>query len=212
MAAENKHLNDFTDDELWDMLRAGSKDAFEQLYFRYYDKLFNYAVSFCRNRAMAEDHIQSLFLKIWDRKNSLNSVKFVKTYLWVALRRSLVDELQKKQVVEKDNLTVKKDFRIAASPEDLILLHEHSIEQVQRLYSAIESLTPRQREILFLKYFEGMSYKEIEAITTLKYQTVRNHIHESVKTLKTAFQESDENMLFSHAAICTLIKIIAITI
>src|SRR5690554_3354444 len=103
-------MTECSDEECWSLLKDGCKSSFETLYFRHYDKLYDYAVSFCGDPELAEDQIQSLFLKIWERRDSLPHVEFVKTYLWTSLRRSLIDEKR-------------KQFRAEAN-SNLLMLHE----------------------------------------------------------------------------------------
>ncbi|MDX1642530.1 MAG: sigma factor, partial [Balneolaceae bacterium] len=67
----------------------------EKLFKRHYDDLFRYAVKFCGSEVKAEDHIQDLFLRIWNRREFLGDVTGVKTYLWTALRRSLISKNKK---------------------------------------------------------------------------------------------------------------------
>lgn len=191
MDIEKPNLKNNSDEECWSFLKGGCKDSLAALYFRYYDKLFDYAVSFCGDQGMAEDHIQSLFLKIWERKDSLPYVEYVQTYLWTSLRRSLIDNRRRQFRFDKSaNYMILNDFNIASSPEELQLLEEHNQEVLYRLYQSLEQLHPRQKEILYLKFFEGMSYSEIEKITSLSYQSIRNYIYEAVKTLRYALRNS----------------------
>ncbi len=174
-----------SDEEYWNRLKTGCKKSLEMLYFRHHKKLYNYAVRFCGDPEMAEDQVQALFLKIWEKRMKLTGVKHVRTYLWVALRRIITEKKKRERAFHSiANQPFDPGFYIASSPEDLILIRERNNELLQELFEALQELSPRQREILYLKFFEGMSYQEIEAITSLRYQTIRNHIYDSVKKLK----------------------------
>ncbi len=192
MAYQEKYYDSLPDQECWALLQDGCEKSLEVLYFRYYDQLYHYAVGFCGKRELAEDHIQSLFLKIWERRNQLGKVKHVKTYLWVSLRRSLMAEQEAASRFSESGVDLENyDFRIISSAEEIILLKEKEREILNDLYEALHNLNPRQKEILYLKFFEGMSYQEIQDITSLKYQSVRNYIYESVKILKSTLQEKN---------------------
>jgi RNA polymerase sigma factor (sigma-70 family) len=191
---QKKYPENLTDREYWSLLQDGCKKSLEFLYFRHYDKLYKYALSFCGNRELAEDHIQSLFLKIWERREGLGDVEYVKTYLWVSLRRSLIDTQKVENRFKKVGIDFEvNDFRLISSAEEIILFEERKNEVLNNLYDAIQELNPRQKEILYLKFFEGMSYQEIEEITSLKYQSVRNYIYEAIKILKSTLQENDSH-------------------
>ncbi len=174
-----------SDEEYWNRLKTGCKKSLEMLYFRHHKKLYNYAVRFCGDPEMAEDQVQALFLKVWDKRERLTEVKYVRTYLWIALRRMIIDKQKKEKKSQSlDIHSFDSGFQIVSSPEDLILVRECNSELLEQLFEALQKLSARQREILYLKYFEGMSYKEIEAITSLRYQTIRNHVYDGVKKLK----------------------------
>lgn len=189
-----------SDTEIWLALKAGDREALKLLYDSYYADLFRYALKFSGSKLMAEDHIQKLFLKIWERREHLGEVTGVKTYLWTALRRSLITRLR-----EKDRLSTNLNVLsiqnawsgMQFSPEDLIISEERKIQDRAKLKSALDQLSPRQREIMYLKFYDGMSYQEIEGITSLSYQTIYNYVHEGIKALKAILKNPRRNELTS---------------
>lgn len=204
---EKPNLTNYSDEECWSLLKEGCKKSLAALYFRFYDKLYDYAVSFCGDPEMAEDHIQSLFLKIWEKRDSLPYVEYVKTYLWTSLRRSLIDDKRRQFRIEATiNLLTLNDFNVVSSPEEIRLLEEYNQEVLYQLYHSLDQLHPRQKEILYLKFFEGMSYREIEKITSLSYQSVRNYTYEAVKTLRYVFRNSSGHQIeFGKLAILKIV-------
>lgn len=191
METDKKSLAGCSDEECWSYLKDGCKNSLEILYLRFYDNLFDYAVSFCGDTGTAEDQIHALFLKIWEKRNMLPEVEYVKTYLWTSLRRGLIDEKRRQFRLDSNvNLLRIHDFTMISSPEEIRLYEEQNQEVLLLLYKAVQQLQPRQREILYLKFFEGMSYREIEKITSLSYQSVRNYTSEAVKTLRYALKKS----------------------
>ena len=198
MIIEKAVPKDLADEEYWKKLSKGCKKSFEMLYFRHHKKLYNYAVKFCGDPELAEDQVQALFLKIWEKRERFTEVKYVRTYLWVALRRIIAEKQNKEKKLQ--SLTVHSNgsgFQIASSPEDFILISEYNSELLEKLFEAMQELSPRQREILYLKYYEGMSYKEIETITSLRYQTIRNHVYDGVKKLKAVMKPQGERTLLT---------------
>lgn len=182
------------DKKLWVRLQGGCKKSLEELYFRYYNQLFRYALGFSGKSVLAEDQVQSLFLKIWDRKEFLGEVKHVRTYLWISLRRSLIDEQRRKKRFSDNIIELRaNNFQFISSAEELLINQENNNEIREGLYNAIQKLHPRQREILYLKFFEGLNYQEIEEITSLKYQSIRNYIYEALKSLKKALGENGDH-------------------
>jgi len=188
-----------SDQQLWVKLKEGNRYAFEMLFHRFYNDLYRYAIKFCNNRHLAEDQIQNLFLKIWLRKECLGEVKGVKTYLWTALRRGLIAALENDN--KRQNRIPKEDQEKFSLPaEEIIIKKEQEKLQKAELQIIIKTLTPRQKEILYLRFYEGMSYEEIEVIMSVNYQVARNYVSQSLKSLrneltsKTSAKDSHEEI------------------
>lgn len=176
------------DTDLWQSVLEGDQDAFELLFQKYYDDLYHYAVKFSGSQESAEDHIQKLFLKIWRRRDQLDEVEGVKTYLWTALRRSMIDSFRKRKTEKKyiDKLGHHQGSgKMQFTKEELIIRNEVDSLQSRELKQAIDQLSPKEREVLYLKFYEGMSYEEIEQIMSVNYQTCRNYTYRALQSLKT---------------------------
>ncbi len=186
------------ENKLWQQLKRGDRTALEKIFRRHYDDLFRYAVKFCGSEVVAEDHIQELFLRIWKKRENLGQVTGVKTYLWTALRRSLISQSNKKsRESEVYTKLGKEKSRMQFAPEEIIIKKEKSHAKREALKKAMDELTPRQREILYLRYYDGMTYEEIESITSLNYQTLRNYVYESLKVLDAVMKSPTNGMLLT---------------
>ncbi|HLR32755.1 MAG TPA: sigma-70 family RNA polymerase sigma factor [Fodinibius sp.] len=172
------------DSEAWRALTGGDRGAYEFLFRKYYDDLYRYAVKFSGRSGMAEDHIQKLFLKIWRRRDKLQEVEAVKTYLWTALRRSMIDTFRREKAERKYVEKYKNNSRMQYSAEELVIRNEVNTIQSKELKEAIARLTSREREVLYLKFYEGMCYEEIEQIMSVSYQTSRNYVYRALQSLK----------------------------
>ncbi|HLR26435.1 MAG TPA: RNA polymerase sigma factor [Fodinibius sp.] len=174
----NTDLDKIASSEAWQELLSGDRGAFELLFRRYYDDLYRYGVTFCGCPDMAEDHIQKLFLKIWRRRETLGEVTGVKTYLWSGLRRSLIDEFRKQQTKKKYLDKLEHDnLGMQLTPEEFIINDELDAICRRALEEAIDQLSSRQQEVVYLKFYEGMGYDEIEQIMAISYQTSRNYVY-----------------------------------
>mgnify|MGYP001202533975 FL=1 len=176
-------------------LKAGKRSALEGLFRRYHKDLFRYALKFCGDRDLAEDHIQSLFLKIWDRKANLGEVKAVKTYLWTALRRSLMASLDEQKKSWQRYMNQNEGDPFFLSVEEVIIKNEHKEIQREKLEKAIAMLSPRQREVVYLRFYEGMSYQEIEEIMAVNYQVARNYLHKGLQRLRETLSSGSQVLL-----------------
>lgn len=181
---DHKHLND---EVLWRQLKEGNKFAFAQLFRRYYNSLYNYGRHLVSNQEeLLKDTIQDLFTEIWSKKTRLGDIQHVKTYLFKSFRRNLLKALKKKRrfLLIFDNEQIQPDA-FSLSIEDLIISKENYIENQQKIEAAFQKLTVSQREIIYLRFKDNLDYEEIEEITKLKYQSIRNSVHRALKTLRT---------------------------
>lgn len=174
-----------SDSEVWRDLLAGDREAYECLFRKYYDDLYHYAVKFTGSPGFAEDHIQKLFLKLWRRRDQLEEVEGVKTYLWTALRRSMIDTYRKQKTEDRYMHEYSfNEVRMQYTAEEIVIQNEIIQLQSRELKKALERLSSREREVLYLKFYEGMSYEEIEQIMSVSYQTSRNYVYRALQSLK----------------------------
>lgn len=170
--------------KLWEAFLDGNATAYGKIFTFYYDDLYGYGLTFCHQHELVKDCIQNVFVEIGQRRKSLAHVESVKAYLIVCLRHMLLKKLEKQRRHNKlkDEQELQDSFQF--SPEDIIIHDEISHEKQQALKQAIQSLPARQKEVLFLRYFSGMSYKEIEEILSINYQSVRNCVYRATKQLR----------------------------
>jgi RNA polymerase sigma factor (sigma-70 family) len=168
---------------LWQDLLSGDKKALASIYTRYFDALYNYGIKISSDGAIVEDAIQDLFIEIWNRREGLNKeVKSIKHYLYTCLRRKIILKInQQHNTIDIDKIT---SFDIALSDKSHYLNNQLNIELRQKLIEVIGTLSPKQKEALFLIYFEELSYEEVATIMSLKIKTVYNLIHQAISRLK----------------------------
>lgn len=186
----NVHSIRQTDEDLWQSLKAGGRAALEAIFRRYYGDLYNYGVKLTGRPELVEDHIQDLFFKIWTRRRQLGDISGVKTYLWTALRRRLIRQNQKRSRSQKRAADIHAAKSVMEfSSEELLILREDQDGQTRALKQALSRLSPKRREAIYLKYYEGMSYEEIQEIMEVGYQTARNYIYKALEALREEVEE-----------------------
>jgi len=171
--------------QLWESFLNGNLDAWEEIFKLYYRDLYGYGLKLSSCPELTKDSIHELFVTLWERKELLDEVRSVKAYLLASVRRSLLKKIKKDRKYFADQTEqVKYPDKIQFSPEQIIINDEIRGENINDLYEALESLPDRQKEVLWLKYFSGMSYDEIEEILSINYQSIRNHIYRAIKHLR----------------------------
>jgi RNA polymerase sigma factor (sigma-70 family) len=168
---------------VWRGLLDGDKTSLARIYTAYFDKLYNYGVRISSDSLVVEDAIQDLFIELWNRRERLNpEVRNVKQYLYICLRRKILLKLQSRHAsISIDDLP---SFRLELSHKSHYLTHQLNKELRQKLAEMIQTLTPKQKEAIFLIYFDELSYEQVASIMGLKIKTIYNLVHQAIAKLK----------------------------
>lgn len=174
-----------SDKEWWAALQAGEEDALAHIYTTYIDDLLQYGQRFSQDVLLVEDCIQELFVQLWKKRSNLGETSSIRAYLLVALRRSIFRAVKKKMQHISNKSPEDYDFQAELAVEDMIIAEEVSKEQSEQLAAAFEELSKRQREVLYLRFYQEMDYEDICEIMDLGYQSVRNLVSAAINRLRT---------------------------
>lgn len=186
MKTNDQIITKNTDDALlWQALKRSEKAAFEILLKKYYAVVLNYGVRFYRDKEFVKDCVQDLFVEIWNRREYLSDVISVKSYLLQSLRKNIIRESTRlKWFREADKISEEQDFNVEFDIETYLISRELENESLQKLRSELDNLTKRQREAIFLRFTQDLSYEEIANIMDINYRSVVNLIHEAIKAIR----------------------------
>lgn len=143
-----------------------------------------YGGQFCRDDNLIEDCIHDLFVELWRNREGLSNNDNIRPYLLVALRRKLIRQVKKQQRTRNEGETSEIDFLAEPAIDQSIIQREISEANVKVLQEAMTQLSNRQREVLYLKYFEEMSYEDICEALGINYQSVRNLVSSGLKAMR----------------------------
>lgn len=169
---------------LWKQLKEGNKSALERIYSTYISSLLKYGRKFSRNDQVIEDCIQDLFIELWKNRTGLGMTDSIQRYLLVALRRKVIRQLDKSKKWVSDTEPTELDFEAEIAVDQQLIEMEISSERAQQVKAAMENLSKRQKEVIYLKYVSGLDYEDIGEIMGLNYQSVRNLVSNALKKLK----------------------------
>ena len=136
------------------------------------DKIFRLALRITLSRAEAEDLVQDVLIKVWNRRDDLAAADSTEAYSLTVCRNLSLDRLQRK---ENDNVNLDDAPPTEAddAPPDLQMIRNERIDNIKRL---IERLPIPQRAAMQLRDMEGKTYKEISAITGQTEEQVKVNI------------------------------------
>ena len=172
-----------TEDHIWKSIKEGDSAAFQKLYWAYADLLFNYGKKMTSNSDLVKDSIQEIFEVLWERKETINIRNSVKSYLFVIFRRSLLKKLKESRMYTESMPEREVDFSI----ELKIVVEEQDRYLRQELNKAIKTLSPRQKEIVFLRFYENMSFEEISELMSLNSNSLYKLLSAAISRLRKYF-------------------------
>ncbi|SDL49260.1 RNA polymerase sigma factor, sigma-70 family [Catalinimonas alkaloidigena] len=177
-----------SEEAVWRAFRQGDRAAFQQLYHRFANVLFNYGSKFTADRDLVRDAIQELFLRLWRDRTRLGDTTSVKYYLFKALRRDLVRALQRKARFVAEASLSGPAFAIEYAHEVALMQEELWQEQQDRLNLGLEQLSPRQREAIFLRFYENLSYQEVAEVMSITPKSTYKIIYKAIEMLQKHFK------------------------
>ena len=186
--SKDQSLDDST---LWLSFKKGNDLAFSILYNKYVQKLYTYGMHFCKDKNLVLDCLQELFALLWDRREKLSEVTCVNYYLFKSFRRLLTNRLtvSRKFLIslsERD----RSGFDFAPSQEDALIEEEWELERNKKVRNSLSTLTKRQREAIYLKFFSQLTYHEVAAVMDLHVDSVYNLISKAIDVLRKKLKDT----------------------
>ncbi len=186
MATANQNIIDLPcrniDAPCWERLKSGNPDALGYLYDRYVDALFAAALRLTPDRHLAQDAIQEVFVGLWQYRNGIGIVHHSLAYLQKSLRNILLRQLQ--ATVHHADPTEDEFTSADAGYEELLISKDREKETSHRLNHALSFLSQRQRQIVSLHFYEGLSYEQIAEKLRMNYQSVNNLAYRTMLRLR----------------------------
>ena len=170
-----KQLNAMTDEELAMEYMSGNDYAFDKLLERYKEKVFKYIFSMTKEKSTAEDIFQDVFVRIIVglREGKYTSKGFFSYWASTITRNILIDHFRKDRILAAD-LNNNNDITKMYLPQLTDVSAETTIVNTQVKDSAVKlmnHLPELQREVVYMKYFEDKSFKEIASLTNVSINT-----------------------------------------
>lgn len=182
--------------DLWQRFRMGETAALEQLMIRSFTLLYRYGTKFTNDQAFIKDCIQDLFLDLWLRRENLSEAVAVKAYLLASLRRRLHRGLIGQKWISGNSIDVDTlHFEIEFSIEESLIREELTRELASEIKACLDLLPKRQKEVVYLKFYENLSREEIAQVMGVNPQSVSNLLQAAYTCLR-ANWKAEHFMLF----------------
>ncbi|MDA1334785.1 MAG: sigma-70 family RNA polymerase sigma factor [bacterium] len=182
-------LNDSSLIALVQKAKGGDSAAFDDLYRQFMTPIFRFVFIRVRNRADAEDLTQTVFVKAWNALPRFDDreERFL-AWLYTIARNSIIDHWKKKKDLIPDDPDV--FFATREAPDRTERLAEQN-EASRLVYGALTSLGDDQREIMTLKFIDGLTNKEIAKMTGKSEPAIRQVQSRALKSLRAEFKNNN---------------------
>lgn len=160
--------------------------AFKALYQQQVFRLYQFAFAFLKQRQPAEEIVNDVFVKLWEKRQQLDKISEIKVYLYVAVKNAALNHLRKATIFTETDLDALhvQHFRLEADTAQLLLTHELQ----QAIATAIQQLPPKCKLIFKLVKQDELSYKEVAGILGISPKTVDAQLSIAMKKLAIQLQ------------------------
>lgn len=147
--------------------------------------MFIYATKFRKDDEFVKDCLQDLFLGLWKNRQTLSSTKYVRSYLFKSIRNKIYRELQKNrwhlQTIQLDDNYY---FDVEFSIEHHLIREQTLRETANRFSEALNKLAKREKEIIYLRFYQNLEITEIVDVMGINAQSVYNLLHKALSHLR----------------------------
>ena len=180
------------DGKVWAMFKSGDNQMFAAIYSAYSRKLYHYGLKFTQNRALIEDSIQDLFFELLKNRKTIGQTDNILRYLMTSFRFKLFRLLKYEKRFDLRSDSGEYSFEITFSIEHELILQEKVDQKSAIFVKALQDLTPRQKEAIYLRYTNELEYSEVSEVMDMSLESCRNLICRAVKALKEAVQSGNK--------------------
>jgi len=170
------------ENNIWVEIKNGNKDYLSKIFLEYHDDLFLFAKRFENDEDEVKDLIQELFFKLWKNRKSLNLNNNIKGYLFKSIRNLFNNKIIVDKRIIKENIRNEESFKYMQ--DDFSSNNDISESKKKKLISVLNEIPEKQREAIYLKYFQGFDIQEISEILNINQQSVRNNLHRAMSKLR----------------------------
>lgn len=167
--------NKVTDSQMSEAIKVSDQLAFKELFYRYYPKLFRYAIIHIHSNDMASDLVQEVFFRVWENRGKLNSQKSIQAYLYKILKNLIINHIK---LASSKTVSIEKGIGSEHLKTELDSDFQLDIQM------ALEKLPPKVRNVFVLIKMEGFKYNEAAEICGISVKAVEKRMTKALIKLR----------------------------
>ncbi len=154
--------------------------AFQELYSRYAELLYNYIWYRMRSVEESRDMVQEVFVRVWEHRDRLDPGKSIKCYLYRVAHNLVIDKVRKR----------KSDHTFRSEVSDKITSPEKEMDIRLSVLSAVQTLPEKEKQVIMLSRFQGLSYQEISHVCGISVKAIESRMTKAFRHLREALGEN----------------------
>jgi RNA polymerase sigma-70 factor (ECF subfamily) len=187
-------------EDLLQKIALGDPDAFHLLYRQYSSTVQATARLYLKDPALIKDIIQTVFMKLWEKRQQLPAIGEFENYLFILVRNTVLDQLRKEARDVKMRLEIVRSEPVYRNEEPAILSKEYQA----LLHAAIARLPPQQQQVYRMAREEELSHEMIAARMNLSKLTVKKHMELALRSIREFFRQHFSSTILG-LCICRII-------
>jgi RNA polymerase sigma-70 factor (ECF subfamily) len=167
----------------FEAIKKGDEKVYQFVFNELYEDLCKYAFLYVNDESTSKELIQILFIKLWEKRQTINITTSLKSYLFRAARNACLNHIRDYKVIERlDDVCFELENDMLQEMSDFESLDKILVQQ--KIDEAIESLPPKCKEIFLLSRKNELTYTQIANELDITRKTVENQMGIALKKLR----------------------------
>ena len=186
-------IQSYTEKELLERIAEGDEDAYKLVFDRYWNKIYQVALSFLKVPDQAQDAVQQVFIKLWEKRNKLPEVENLDAWLFIVARNTIINILERivssRKGIQQIKDVVPEDYLTPSS-----MLEYKQVSEI--IQDAVNRLPPQQALVFRLSREQGLTYAEIAERLHIAPATVKSHIIRALNSIREyVYRRTDRTLM-----------------
>lgn len=189
---------------LIERLKRNDRNAYSELFDRYFDKLFTFALNMVFREDVANDIVQEVFIAIYEKSVFTNYKGALKAYLYTSVRNRCYNYLRDAKVEDR-HMALYAEAAVYSDSVDVI----DEEEILEKIRQVMDELPDRCREVCLLRFVQGYKYSDIAKQLSMNENTVKVQLHRGMEKIKESLSKTDFALILFVMSQSCLLEMVA---